>query len=150
MPTKSVKKSKNGKVEGQNDPNVVDETTAYSEDNNNNNTPNNSDIPKTKSKTNTENFLSRNKDSHSGFLSYVYSYVLKHGPIPVDPMDQPTHSTKVSTPGVAGVTVPLVRTPTTGNSLSPCHECEQADTSNTPARSTILGPHVQSFHDLNG
>ena len=58
MPTKSVKKSKNGKEEGQDDPNVVDETTAHSEDNNNNNTPNNSDIAKTKGKTNTEKFPS--------------------------------------------------------------------------------------------
>ena len=92
--------------------------------------------------------VSWNKDSYSGFLSYVYSYVLKHGPIP---NDGPTLPTIVPTPGIASVTVPPVRTPITGNSLSSFPECTQADTLNMPGRSINLGLYVQSWiQDLNG
>ena len=92
--------------------------------------------------------MSQSKASHSGFLAYVYNYVLKHGPIPTDGTSIPP---MVSTSGMPGVTVPMVRTPITANSLSAIHESKQADALHMPAQTTNLGTHVQShIQDLNG
>jgi hypothetical protein len=92
--------------------------------------------------------VSQSKASHNGFLAYVYSYVLKHGPIPTDGTSLPN---MVSTSGMPGVTVSPVRTPITANSLSAIHESKQAEAQHTPAQTTNLGTHVQShFQDLNG
>ena len=77
----------------------------------------------------------------------MYSYVLKHGSIP----NEPIPFSMVSISGIAGVTVSLVRTPMTDKSLSTFHECTQADTLYMPVRFINPGPHVQSqIQDLNG
>ena len=92
--------------------------------------------------------MSQSKAIYSGFLAYVYNYVLKHGPIPTDGTSLPT---MVPTSGMPGVTVSPVRTPITANSLNAIHESKQAEAQHMPAQTTNLDTHVQShFQDLNG